>query len=1365
MAELILVRIPPVRWPRRLTILLILALGAFSANQFLTLGRAPILPPGHEDELVRRVFFPLTPERPLYLGVSDIQERLTVGMILRYGPLDAAETADVTLRFDWLDTRGNVVAARRWSKPMRLAPQSHDAISLFLDPAGHRLSSHRNVVLPREPFPPRAVNLRVGLEQEVPGELLVRFFTRQPISVGLRAQAVQNERLDKFASRSSVPPELLPTAVRDQVQGYTWATLKAVDEQGEPAPARALLRRELTLEEREAFFASLSRELADPTWHALQAHRPLAFDVTEPGRFALEFDRLVSPEDEARIGLTLRVPGEPLEALPLHLLQQAAPLFLPAPSTLVVTYDGGALSARLRAQDRPRTPLVPPATDRRLAYLTGDPPALQRLLVPLIRDLPPDTALEPPPGRLVYRFTPEEVAQQVAMRLRVRRVGPAEDPGLALAPPLLVHWRLEGDTSAQGFGGETEVTLEPRELERLPDEFQHLATSGGGILSVRLPLWVRSVEAWTDDPALIYADLSLPDVRLPEPVPAEHTPRYLCALGSDPRGRRFFRVRPDNGPEHQLAATDLLLSIQNGLVRGPRDPRPDPSRQVLNLTTGAEAQPFLVPLRPRGTYPQEDGVEPLREDAYRVLGEGEAVDVFAEGQPFPEPREVIVLPARGPAERHLLARGRPPVPAGASALVSDPNSPAAAWVLRHALPATDQEPFTATWEHDGQPGYVVVDVLKPEAEALQLDLDVTPSRRPILSGLPVTVLPTDTQRSFLLEAGSEPRALAFEPGIAPRGAAWRLVVGFGADLPIGEVALRVRPREGHVWVVARVVRPSRMVRGETWSADVQDVAAVEVIRHGATPEDPLEQVSLSGAYAPLSSPLAPTAVGVSTTNVSGSLFGVRILGELEDGRKVLLPRSEVLVRAHPLPLVVPRPPGDWPGLGVARVILLWSSADAQAPPEDELELRLVRAVGVEAWREPPSWRRLERAGRVEHPGHLVWRSRPLYLPLPNDVARLELQGPPGVQALVAVRVVEPDGVVIHGGGLPAGTLGRVIEVSAPARFGGQSEVLTRPPGDLQWLGDEPDAEGFTTLTRSYRKEGEWRLLEPLRDDASEFRMTPRELSERQDPVLRFEANAAEVQPLAVFGASTRVTLSGPAPIRAAAPFQVLRPVAPGEPLPVDLAEPNPSPEAFPHVLLRYAGIPVAFEDPVELTVLLDGVELRTERVVTPDGRLTIGDVSPSAHTLEVRASRPLGAGQLWVRTLDHPRPGDLRTTSAWALDDPEPLTVSLPVDLEPGDVWVLEVFGEERPGLQWSDWTLELYGREGELLRREQHHVFGTTADDAPLRGPDGAPAWPLIRLGRRCTFEDVHARTAILRGPRPARVGVRALCVRRSAQ
>ena len=234
-------------------------------------------------------------------------------------------------------------------------------------------------------------------------------------------------------------------------------------------------------------------------------------------------------------------------------------------------------------------------------------------------------------------------------------------------------------------------------------------------------------------------------------------------------------------------------------------------------------------------------------------------------------------------------------------------------------------------------------------------------------------------------------------------------------------------------------------------------------------------------------------------------------------------------------------------------------------------------------------------------------------------------------------------------------------------------------------------------------------------------------------------------------------------MRAAAPFQILRPVAPGVSQRIDLSDPNLGPEAFPHVLLRYAGIPVAFDEPVELVVELDGLELARERVVTPSGSLSIADVSPTTHELVVRSSRPLGAGQLWVRTLDHPRPGDLRTHGAWVAEGEEPLVISLPVDLEPGDTWVLEVFAEERPGLAWSDWSLEVLDREGEPLRREQHHVFGTTADDAPMRTADGAPAWPWIRVNRRCTFEDTFARTAVLRGPRPRTVEVRALCVRRS--
>lgn len=1364
MGELIVVRPPPVRWPRRLALTLTAGLALFSAAQFLTLASPPPLAPGHGDELVRRVFFPLTADRPLQLDTEDIQERLTIGLLLRYDPLQSARAVDVSLQFEWLDAERQVVALRRWTKPMRPAPQSQQAIGLFVDPAGYRLSSHRNVILPEAPFPPNATALRISLVGEVPGELLVRFFTRQLISVGLRAQALQRERLEKFGSRSSLPPELLPTSVRDHVQGYTWATLKAVDEHDEPPPARPILRRELSPEEREAFFASLSRTLDDPTWHEIQRHRPLAFDITQAGRYSLEFDRLLSPSAEQGLSLVVRVPGKPERPVPLNVIQQAAPLFCPAPSTLVLRHSGAPVFARLRAQELPRTPLIPPASDRRLAYLSGDPRVLSRLLVPVLRDLPPETLLPPPPSVLRFDFTPEEIAQQVALRLRVRRAGQATEGALDEAPPIAVHWRLQGDTTAQELAGETLVELQPRALERLPQDYAHLTTSGAGLLSVRLPAWARLLEVWTTDPALLYADLSLPDVRLPEPVPTEHTPRFLCALASDPRGRRFFRVRPSNTASHELSATALLLTLQNGLVRGPRDPQPDPSRQVLTLTTGARAVPFLVPVRPRGTYPRDDGYEPYRHDAFRVLGADERVDVFDDGTPFPEPREVIVLPSDGPASRHLLARGRPRIPPGASALVNDPGTPDAGWALRHALPASSSEPFTAEWAHDGQPGYVVVDVIKPDAEPLRLDLDIGPTRRRALTGLPVTVLPTDTQRSFMLEAGSEPRALSLTPEHAPRGATWRLVIGFGADLPIGELGIRVRPRRDDVWVVARVVRPSRMTRGETWSADVQGIEAVEVVRQGGTPDDPLEQVSITGAHAPLTSPLARAAVGVSTTNVSGSLSGVRILGTLPDSRRVLLPRAEQRVRAFPLPLELPRPEGGWPGLEVMRVILLWSTGDAQAPPEEPMQIRIrYPGGGFDERAQTPSWRRLERAGRVEHPGHVVWRSRPLYVQLPKKVEGVELTGAPDVDALVAVRVVAPDAVVLHGGGLPDGALGRVIPVRAAERFGLATEVLSERPSDLQWLGgNEPDAAGFTTLTRSFRKEGDWRLLEPEEGRPSEYRMTPRQLAERQDPVLRFEANDSEVQALAVAGATTRIQLTGPAPIRAAAPFSILRPVTPGTPLRIDLADPNSAPEAFPHVLLRYSGIPVALQEPIELTVLLDGEEIARERVVVPDGSLSIGDVTATLHDLEVRSSQPLGAGQVWVRTIDHPRPGDLRTHGAWAAETEEPLVVSLPVDLEPGDTWVIELFAAERPTLEWSDWTVDLFDRDGLLMRREQHHVFGTTADDAPMRAADGTPAWPWIRVWRRCTFEDAVARTAIVRGPRPKHVLVRTICVRR---
>ena len=1366
MAELIVVRPPPVHWPRRAAIGLTVLLLLFSAKQVLTFASAPTQAPGHDDVLVRRVFFPLSPERPLELEAGDIQERLTIGLLLRYDPLQAARATDVSLRFEWLDAQRQVIAIRNWTKPLRPAPQSREAIGLFVDPGGHRLSSHRNVILPRAPFPSEAHSLRISLEHEVPGELLIRFFTRQLISVGLRAQALQRERLEKFASRSSLPPELLPTSLRDRVRGYTWTTLKAVDEQGLPPPPRPILRRELTTEEREAFFASLSRTLADPTWHEVQGHRPLAFDILEAGRYALEFDRLLSPAEEDQLSLTLRVPGEPERALSLNVIQQAAPLFCPSPATLVLRHRGTPVAVRLRGQELPRAPLIPPASDRRLAYLSGAPEAVSRLLVPVVRELPPDTELPPPPSVLRFEFSPEEIAQQVALRLRVRRVtAVSPDTEADPPPPITVHWQLQGDTSDDTAGGQLLVDLEPRELERLPQTFAHVTTSGPGLVSVRLPSWARTLAVWTDDPALLYADLSLPDVRLPEPVPTEHTPRFLCSLSSDPRGRRFFRVRPSNTAAHELAATAVLLTIQGGLVRGPRDPRPDPSRQVLTLTTGAEAQPFLIPVRPRGTYPRDDGLAPLRHDAYRLLGATEQVDVFREGIPFPRPREVIVLPSDGHASRHLLARGRPRTPPGVSALVSDPGSADAGWTLRHALPASIREPFRASWDHDGQPGYVVLDVIKPDAEPLTLDLDLAPPRRKALTGLPVTVLPTDTQRSFLLEAGSEPRALALNPANAPRGATWRLVIGFGADLPIGELRLEVRPRRGKVWVVARAVRPSRMTRGETWSADVQGVEGVEVQRQGGTADDPLEQVSIVGVHTPLTSPLAPTTVGVSTTNTSGTLSGVRMIGTLPDSRRVLLPRAEQRVRALRLPVSIARPAAGWPGQGVLRAILLWSTDDEQAPPEAPLRVRLRYANGgYDEQLQTPTWRRLERAGRVQHPDHLVWRSRPIYVQLPSTATAFELSGDPALSALVAVRVVAPDPVVFHGGGLPDGGLGRVIPVRAAERFGLASEVVSQRPPDLRWVGEgEPDAAGFTTLTRSFRKEGDWRLLDAPLAPVSEYRMTPRQLTERQDPVLRFEANESESQPLAVAGAVSRVQLSGPAPIRAAAPFSLLRPVEPGAPVRIDLADPNSAPEAFPHVLIRYAGMPVARHDPIELSVFLDGVEIGRERVVVPDGTISIGDVSPTLHDLEVRCSQPIGSGQLWVRTIDHPRPGDMRTLGTWSTSGEKPLLVSLPVDLEPGDLWVIEVFAADRPPLDWSHWTLDLLDRDDRLMRREQHHVFGTTADDAPMRAADGTPAWPLIRVWRRGTYEDARARTAILRGAFPSKVLVRALCVRRS--
>ncbi|NUN51138.1 MAG: hypothetical protein HUU15_20225, partial [Candidatus Brocadiae bacterium] len=315
--------------------------------------------------LTRRLFYLLTPGEPVFVNVDDISDRLIASLVLR----NIAPRTEVSLRLQWHDRTGKVIAERGWRRPVaeKDAPIGADSLERYLTPEGDSLAGPRNLTLRKEDIPAGARRLSLSLLE--PGSLpvFVRFYTRSHLQPGATHQesVLREARERRLEARTALPSVLAPQELLDRLTGWKWVTVAA---EGKANPVH-LFRRDVQATED---LAEVAVEVQRVPGQWTGPGKPLAFEIATEGTYELRALACGAGEVE----IEKRVPGR----LPEGVRVQVAPGavlwtdFLRVPTTLVVRKrSGGQAEVRLvyRPAGEGEELWVSPIQSPAVAWLVG----------------------------------------------------------------------------------------------------------------------------------------------------------------------------------------------------------------------------------------------------------------------------------------------------------------------------------------------------------------------------------------------------------------------------------------------------------------------------------------------------------------------------------------------------------------------------------------------------------------------------------------------------------------------------------------------------------------------------------------------------------------------------------------------------------------------------------------------------------------------------------------------------------------------------------------------------------------------------------------------------------------------------------
>lgn len=1278
---------------------------------------------------LRRTYVKLKTDAPLGVPVEDLRSRALASLVARFHEaLHQAEGCEVEVRVAWIDAAGRPIGERRWRRLFRPFHLLSTGLlpDLFIHPDGGVLSGTQNLSVDAEEFPPGTRRLEFSLIGPPNVDVYARFLTKEYFPPGSFATGTLPAlRRDlSLSKQAGFPLEFLPEETLEVSRAWKWRTLGVAPRSGK-AEEQHLLKRVLTADE----IRRMEQAQAVPSGRGAGplAGRgyPVAYAIDLPGTYRLE-----CPDAAADAG-TYRVELRSLGEVPVSRVVPSGERVLwegrvPRPSTFIVRKEGGARSpvflTRVPDGDVPERLFARAGHAGVTAFLCG--PAGQ---VDTLR--PRGTgaaAVARAPAALAFEWTREAVALRPLLRVRLRGIG-YPPPGSATLTLRLVRASGESTRSAQ-------VVFPVEDLERLPDAWSPVYTTGPMDLHVGLPEDLLRLEVSSDVAVLAFASQTLPSLAGVHAARVESPDRSLGFLSTmddeeDAAGlfRRWFPLRPSNEEAFLQARATVFLNLQAPLVRLAEPPDRYRARGEAEVTRHAGDLPVLWPYRPIGSPALRGpwlGAWPAA--AFRPVQAGEAIPRRLE-DPWPEPVEVLRAEGGEEPVRTLhLDGGRVGGPGWINAPAAAGDDPRVkAMRLARGYRATPQTPVELVFDQEeGDERFLTIHV-QPEGPPgarvlLQVDLERADGpAHPLAWAGPYT---RPRYRFSFERTEDAAKAIALRPDLEFLSPVYQARVRVGSDLLPGRYRARIAPVE-QPGLRARVViaaswssqKPHRLPPGASHTFRV-DQAGTNMVNVSAPANLRLQVERVDGSLVPLYRwngvlELPPDALAVRARNIDGEqplpfvlMPEYPALPPAERTRVLASPLLETMERWEKLDGAwsVDAPPAP------RRVRFAWIHDDP--PPAGE--------VAVSGLRARLQWTRAFWAVAPRVPARPVWFSD-----------EIETAGAPSVESSI-------DGLWMRW----------------ERRLAAAQALAVHVPRQIRWGGLAP------YLSRSWRVNGLWEpeFLPDARRMSIVTYATPPE--HRSNPALvQVPDLAAFSRPAWPLGArdETELTAKRGEWDGWARPLDVWRRAPPGGALTARIGD-LLGEAKYGGLRIAWQGLELRADVRPRLEVRVDGAPRLSEAILTASGRLTVPDL-PAGERRVVLAVTPESAGEWRVRTIDRPNDDDLRVVRAW-VDAAPPHVIGLDRLPRASQLHLQSLSGVRSTATEvWSAVWLGWHPWLGWWPSGVERHWVLPGVDEAFTHdGPDGARWWPGLRGSWRVPANSL--RTLVLFGPSKGRPALRAV-------
>jgi hypothetical protein len=1276
---------------------------------------------------LRRTYVKLSAEKPVGMPVEDLRSRALASLVARFHePLHQAEGCEIEIKVSWIDAAGRSIGERRWRRIVRPFHLLSTGLlpDLFIHPGGGVLSGTQNLAVDAETFPAGTRRIEFALVGPPGVDVYARFLTKEYFPPGSFATGtVPALRRDlSLSKQAGFPLEFLPDEVLDVSRAWKWRTLGVLPREGR-AEEQHLLRRVLNADEIRRLEQAQAAPSGRGSGPIAGRGYPVAFALDVPGRYRLE-----CPDPTIDAG-SYRIERRSLAEVPASRIVPSGERILweeavAHPSTLIVRKEGGARSpvvlTRIPDTEVPDRLFARAGHAGVTAFLCGPPELIETLRPRGVAG----AGLGRVPGMLSFDWTEEAVALRPLLRVRLRGIGYPPSAGAKVSLRLV---RASGESTRT-----VPLVFPVEDLERLPDAWSPVFTTGPMDLHVALPEDLRRLEVSADVPVLAVATQTLPllaGVHAARLVTPDRTLGFLSAMDDeeDAAGlfRRWFPLRPTNEEEFLRARATVFLNLQAPLVRLAEPPDRFRARGEAEITRHAGDLPMLWPFRPLGAAALGGpwlGAWPV--SAFRRAAPGDVIPRRLE-DPWPEPVEVMSMEGGLEPVRSLHLEGGRVDREGWINVPAAPGDDPRVKALRYhrGYRATPESPVELVYDQEeGDERFLTIHV-QPEGPPgarvlLQVDVERADGpAHPIAWAGPYT-RPRYRFQFDLLADGD--KAVALRPGYEFESPVYQARLRVGSDLLPGRYRLRITPLD-QPGLRATVVlaaswssqKPHELPPGATHTFRV-DQSGTSRVNVQAPANLRLNVESFDGRLTPLYRwngvlDLPPDALAVRAQNIDGEkTMPFLLMPEYPD----LPPVERTRVLASPLLEARER----WEKLEGAwkadapparrRVRFAWIHDD---PPP-------VGDVVISGERTRLQWTRAFWAVAPRVPARPVWFS--------DDV---ETAGVPSVETSLEGLWLRWD-----------------------KRLNPGQALAIHLPRQIRWGGLDP------FLARTWRTTGIWEpefVPAPERASVVTYATPP---EHRGMPAL------VQVPDLSAY---TRPAV--PAGARDEAELTAKRGEWDGWSRPLDVWRRAPPGGALTARIgdflgdVKYGNLQVWWKDlelkadvRPRLEVRIDGAARLSEAILTSAGRLTLPDL-PAGERRVTLAVTPESSGEWRIRTLDRPADDDLRIVRAWVDTAPphvialEPLPRATQLHAQPLsairsttiDVWTAVWLG-------WHPWL----GAWPTGL--ERHWVLPGVDDAFAHESRDGALWWPAFRTSWR--LQANSPRTLVLFGPSRGRPALR---------